>query len=83
LHNLKAAAVEAIIGRASAVPIRLREQEMDPWNAASSLELIRDLVDQKNLVAAKKELSRLETFADSSFIVVAKSLFPTGAEMRN
>jgi O-antigen ligase len=83
LHNLKAAAVEAIIGRASAVPIRVREQEMDPWNAASSLELIRDLVDQKNLVAAKKELSRLETFADSSFIVVAKSLFPTRAEMRN
>ena len=83
LYNLKAAAMESILSRASAVPIRLREQEMDPWNSASSLELIRDLVDQKNLVAAKRELNRLETFADSSFIVVAKSLFPAGLEDSN
>ena len=80
LYNLKAVATESMIGRAAAVSIRFREQEMDPWNSASSLELIRDLVDQKNFSAAKKELSRMETFADESFINVAKSLFPDGLE---
>ena len=80
LYNLKAAAIESIVSRASAVPIRLREQEMDPWNAASSLELIRDLIDQKNLVAAQRELKRMESFADDSFIALARTLFPTGLE---
>ena len=75
VYNLKAAATEAILSRSSAVPIRLRELEIDPWNSASSLELIRDLLEQNNVSAARKELLRLEKFADNSFIDIAKSLF--------
>jgi len=77
LLNLRAAATESIVNRALAVPMRVRELEMDPWNASSSIELIRNLLEQRNLLSAQNEFKRLQTFADSATIEIARNLLLT------
>jgi hypothetical protein len=73
--NLKATAIETIVNRSMAVATRAREIQVDPWNPNSSIEYIRDLLEQKNFIAAKSELDRLQTFADRDSIEIAKRYF--------
>lgn len=76
LLNLRAVATESMINRSLATKMRIRELEMDPWNITSSIELIRNLQSQGNLVAAEQEFIRLRTFADELSLEIASRLLP-------
>jgi hypothetical protein len=78
LINLQAIATETIVNRTFAVPMRAREIELDPWNEASSIEYIKDLLEQNSLNSAKNEFNRLQTFASREAIEMAAKLLAPG-----
>jgi hypothetical protein len=73
--NLRAVATESILNRNLAATMRARELEMDPWNQGSSIEYIRDLLEQRNISAAKRELERLQKFGRADSIAIANNIF--------
>ena len=79
LINLQAVATENIVNRTFAVPMRAREIELDPWREASSIEYIRDLLEQKDLNTARIEFNRLQTFGSREALDIAVKLFESSA----